>query len=37
MLLVLISIEAKINFVNQNKEKITLIIFTWGRVSLAIS
>ena len=30
-------IETKINFVNQNKEKITLIIFPWGRVGLAIS
>ena len=30
-------IETKINFVNQNKGKITLIILQWGRVSLAMS
>ena len=30
-------IETKINFVNQNKGKITLIIFLWARVSLAMS
>ena len=30
-------IETKVNFVNQSKGKITLIIFPWGRVSLAIS
>ena len=32
-----LSIEFKMNFVNQNKEKITRIIFPRGRVSLAIS
>ena len=30
-------IETKINFVNQNKGQITLILFPWGRVSLAMS
>ena len=30
-------IEAKRNFVNQDKGKITLIIFPWGRISLAMS
>ena len=35
--LYILNIETKINFVLQNKGKITLIIFPWGRVSLAIN
>ena len=34
---IMLSIETEINFVNQNKGKITRIIFTRGKVSLAIS
>ena len=30
-------VETKTNFVNQNKGKITLIIFPWDRVILAMS
>ena len=30
-------VETKINFVNQNKGKITLVIFPWNRESLAMS
>ena len=35
--LYVLCIETKINFVNQNKGKITLIILPWGRLSLAVT
>ena len=33
----LFALKPKKGFVNQNKEKITLIVLPWGRVSLVLS